>query len=183
MKPNANVNWLNPPQAEESPELDALTQMMLGAQIRDTFEICGVTFELRSLWPYEERWADGKVAGGNFYQTGRSARPAYVAASLVAINGRLVAELFTLPKDTPPEMLEQYNKEPTLLEEWRRDQLFARIMSRDKPLFAPPVLNELWTSYQVLEERRKEALTKIGPLSKRTNDGASSLSSSPAKAS
>lgn len=176
------ADWLNPPKAEEHPLLRDLEVQMGGAQIRDTIEVVGRKYTLETLWPWEESWADGYVGGINFYQTGRNRRVPYVAAALRAIDGVSVAELFKLPDSTPQEMRDQFDKSPELLAAWRRDAIFQRL-SGDRPLLSPPVLGELWTFYQELEERRNASLEKIGPLSKRADAGQSSPTSSPAKAS
>jgi hypothetical protein len=159
-----------------------LEVQMGGAQIRDTVETCGHKYTLETLWPWEESWADGYVNGINFYQTGRNRRTPYIAAALRAIDGVSVSELFKLPANTPQEMLDTFEKQPDLLAAWRRDAVFQRI-SGPQPLLSPPVLAEIWIFYQELEERRNASLEKIGPLSKRADDGVSSPSSSPAKAS
>lgn len=181
-KPQPTPNWLNPPQAEEHPLLRDLEAQMSGAQIRDVTEVCGRKYELETLWPWEESWADGYVTGLNFYQTGRNRRLPYIAASLRSIDGVPVEELFKLPASTPAEMKEQYAKNPELLVAWRREQILARL-SGDRPLLQPPIVAELWLFYQELEQRRGAVLEKIGPLSTRAGDGASSLTSSQGKAS
>jgi len=176
------INWLNPPAAEEHPLVKDLETQMSGAQIRDVTTICSRRYELETLWPYEEAWADGFVGGVNFYQTGRNRRLPYIAASLRAIDGVPVEELFKLPASTPAEMKEQFAKNPELVVAWRREQVLAR-MSGSKPWLAPEVVAELWLFYQELEQRRRGVLEKIGPLSTRADDGQSSPSSLPAKAS
>lgn len=176
------ANWLNPPQADEHPLLRDVETQMSGTQIRDKTTICGRVYELETLWPWEESWADGYVDGINFYQTGRNRRLPYIAASIRSIDGVSIAELFKLPASTPEDMRAQYEANPMVLAAWRRDQLFKRLAA-EKPLLSPPVLKELWEFYQELEERRGAALEKIGPLSTRAGDGASSPTSLPAKAS
>lgn len=177
------TNWLNPPAAEEHPLLRDLETQMSGAQIRDVTVVCGRRYELETLWPWEESWADGYVTGINFYQTGRNRRLPYIAASLRSIDGVSVEELFKLPASTPAEMKEQYANNPELVVAWRREQVLARL-SGPKPLLQPEVVAELWLFYQELEQRRRGVLEKIGPLSTRaTDDGASSPTSLPVKAS
>jgi len=176
------TNWLNPPQAEEHPLLKDLQVQMDGTQIRDTTTICGHAYTMETLWPHEEAWADGYVNGLNFYQAGRSRRLPYVVAALRALDGVSVADLFKLPASTPKDMREQYEKTPALLDAWRRDQLFQRLAG-ERPLLAPDVVSELWAFYQKLEERRRASLEKIGPLSPREDDGVSSPTSLPARAS
>ncbi|APU88889.1 hypothetical protein Rctr197k_069 [Virus Rctr197k] len=176
------INWLNPPQAEEDPLLRDLETQMAGTQIRDTTTVCGHVYELETLWPHEESWADGYVAGQNFYQTGRNRRLPYIAAALRSIDGKSMSVLFKLPAETPQEMRDQFAKNPELLASWRREQVFMRLGGA-RPMLPPAVLSELWVFYQELEERRRAALEKIGPLSTRGDDGVSSPTSSQEKAS
>ena len=176
------IDWLNPPKADEDPLIQDLAVQMAGTQIRDATTICGHQYELETLWPHEESWADGYVGGGNFYQTGRNRRLPYLAAALRAIDGKPISVLFKLPASTPAEMREQFEKNPELVAAWRRDQIFQRL-GGSNPMLSPAVVAELWIFYQELEERRRAALEKIGPLSTRGDVGVSSPSSSQEKAS
>ena len=92
------INWLNPPRAKPHPLREQIAAQIQGAQIEDTFSIAGRRYTLRTLWPFEETWADGLITGANFYQTGRNRRAPYVAASLQAIDGVSVRELYQLEK-------------------------------------------------------------------------------------
>lgn len=176
------IDWTNPPQAEEHALVRDIEAQMGGAQIRDATTVCGHTYELETLWPHEESWADGYVKGVNFYQTGRNRRLPYLAASLRAVDGVSVEQLFKLPASTPVEIKAEFDADPTLVVAWRREQILARL-GGERPWLQPPVVAELWQFYQALEERRTGVLEKIGPLSTRADVGASSPTSSPAKAS
>ena len=176
-------DWLNPPRAKAHPMRTKLAEQMQGAQVTDTFTIAGNKYTLRTLWPYEENWADARVVGVNIYQNGRSRRPAYVAASIVAVNGVSVDEMYQLPDSASKELRETFEKDKAAYDDWRRQQIFLDMTSTTDPVFAPPVVSELWQCYLVLEARRNELLEKIGPLSARTADGASSVTSLLEKAS
>lgn len=181
MKP-MTTSWINPPRAEEHPLVGDIERQMSGAQVRDATMVCGRRYELETLWPHEESWADGYVSGTNFYQTGRNRRIPYVAAALRSVDGVSVEELFKLPASAPAEMKEEAAQNPALLTSWRREQIVLRL-GGDKPWLQPSVVAELWLFYQELEQRRASVLEKIGPLSTRVSDGASSPTSSPAKVS
>jgi hypothetical protein len=173
------ASLLNPPRAKVHPLRAQIGQELRGCQSQEDFVVCGRTYTLRTLWPVEEEWADSLVDGSTIYQAGRNRRAPYVAAALVAVDGVPVQELFQLPDDTPDELRNLYLSAPDALVSWRRSEVFRWL----KEEVQPPVLAELWGSYQVLEERRREALEKIGPLSTRTAPPPSSPTSSPEKAS
>lgn len=176
------TDWTNLPDAEEHPLVKDIETQMTGAQIRDVTTICGRKYELETLWSHEESWADAYVGGVNFYQTGRNRRLPYIAASLRSIDGVPVEQLFKLPTSMSADLKEQFDAKPELVVAWRREQILARLVGK-KPWLQPPVLAELWEFYQELEQRRSVVLEKIGPLSTRAGDGASSLTSSQGKAS
>lgn len=176
-------NRLNLPQAEEHPLLKDLTAQMMGAQVRDDLTTCGHTYTMETLWPYEEAWADNYVSGENIYQVGRSRRLAYVAASLRAIDGVSVSQLFKLPDSTPEATRAEFEANPLMFGVWQRDQLLQRLLSETSPMLSPQVLTELWVFYQNLDERRQASLEKIGPLSTSGGAGAPSPTSSVEKAS
>lgn len=176
------TSWvLNPPKAADHTLLTDITTQMKGSQIEDTFEVCGRKYTLETLSQPDETWADGYVDGVNFYQTGKARRIPYLTAALRAIDEIPIADLFPLPKDAPEDMRKAVVEDPSLLLAWRRDQLFKRL-SADPPLLSPPVISQLWVHYQELDNRRAEVLENIGPFSKRTSDGASSLTSLQGKA-
>jgi hypothetical protein len=167
--------------AEEHPLLKDLETQMHGAQIKGDTSICGRKYTFETLWPWEEAWADAYVDGVNLYQAGRGRRLPYIAAALRAIDDVPLELLFKVPVSASLDEKDALSDPKTALA-WRRDQLYRR-MANEPPLFAPEVLAEMWSFYQSLEERRRQSLEKIGPLSRRAGDGASSLTSSPEKAS
>lgn len=172
------TTWLNPPKAKDHPLLQDMEAQFRGTQIKEAFPICGRTYELETLWPHEEFWADQYVTGGTLYQTGRNRRAPYIAAALRSIDGVPVQELFQLPADVPEDMRAAYMQDPKLVDRWRKEELLRRIQDPEHPIVAAPVLDQLWLSYQALLKRREEALEKIGPLSPKGEDnGASSLMS------
>lgn len=166
-------NWLNPPRAKTHPLLDSLGAQLGGTTTSETFEVSGHKYTLRTLSPLEESWADGFVAGENLYQAGRNRRAPYVAASLEAIDGTSVRELFVLPENTPDDMKETYARSPEAISDWRRREVLRWV----REVMPPPVLAELWVAYQELEKKRTEALEKIGPLSRRSLSPESLLTS------
>lgn len=167
------VSWLNPPKAKDHPLLQDLAKQVEGCEIRGDFQICGHTYTLETLGQEEEYWADQYVVGGTLYQTGRNRRVPYVAAALRAIDGTAVEELFR-PDDMPEEMRKAFAEDDGLVRRWRREAILNRIQDPERPIFSPPVLNELWVSYQTLVGRREAALEKIGPLSPKGTDTSAS---------
>lgn len=169
------------PKADEHPLLKDLETQMHGSQIRDDITLYGRRYTLETLWPWEETWADTYVDGANLYQAGRSRRVPYVAAALRAIDGVPLELLFKVPATLSLDEKKLLD-DPRMALAWRRDQLYRRLAG-EPPLFPPEVIAELWVFYQSLEERRRQSLEKIGPLSTGAGDGASSPTSSPEKAS
>ena len=180
MTAQTKPQWGEAPRAKEHPLLKQLTGELRGCAMSETFDVAGHKYTLRSLSPLEESWADGHVDGQNLYQAGRNRRAPYVAAALEAIDGVNVRELFALPETgIEPAVREVYLNNDMFLTDWRRGQVL-RFVAED---LQPEVLMQLWNSYLELAGRREEALEKLGPLSKRTSIGESSVTSSVAKAS
>jgi hypothetical protein len=167
------ANLLAPQQAEQHPLLAKLKDQLRGVEVTEKFLIAGTEYTLHTLTPYEESWADGFVDGQNFYQTGRNRRAPYVAASLDAISGISIKELFKMPADMPQDTKDVLGASPVFEDDWRRREVLRWIVEN----VPPAVLAELWTSYQTIDGKRTESLEKIGPLSARTPSGESSLTS------
>jgi len=178
-KKKIDEQWAGPPKAKRHPVLDDIKNELTGCHVHDIFEVSGRKYELRTLTPLEESWADGFVDGQNFYQTGRNRRAPYVAAALVSIDGVAMTELFVFPTDEASEGMNELMKDKAFADGWRRREALDWLTQSSQP----SVLDELWACYLELSERRNKALETVGPLSKRTPTGESSPTSLPVKAS
>lgn len=152
------------PDAPDHPMLAALMTQMSGQQIVKTVEVFGVKYELSTLWPYEEAWADSLVEGMSAYQTARNRRFPYLAASIRSINGVTVREMFRLPDDTPEGVRRALEETPEAMTGWRRLQLYRRLAGAP-PLLVPPAVAALWVEYNGLEDMRAASLEKLAPFS------------------
>ena len=169
------------PRKKKHKLLKAIDSRLKGAHVIDEVTVLGVRYKMRTLDPSEETWADSYVAGENFYQTARARRAPYVAASLLAIwdderaevnedgDGWVpVTELFAASTDE----LEPYQQ--TLLENevfhanWTRTEVLAWLTDEDKH---GPFVQQLFSFYIELENRRNEALENLDPLSKSHRTG------------
>ena len=159
--------------------LKAIDSKLRGAHVEDEVTVLGTKYKMRTLDPSEESWADQLVTGENFYQTARNRRAPYVAASMLAIwqdptedepEGKWVTveDLFAPDK----EELEDYQvtllENPKFFSNWIRTEVFEWLTDKDKH---GPYVQELYTFYISLENRRNEALENLDPLSKSHRTG------------
>ena len=168
------------PRKKKHKLLEAIDAKLRGAHVIDEVTVTGDRFQMRTLDPTAESWADLQVRGENFYQTARNRRAPYVAASLVAMWDDGDPETDEGPRWVPVEEifapdedeLETYQQ--TLLENepfhanWVRSEVMEWLTDKDKH---GPYVQELFSFYISLEDRRNEALENLDPLSKSHRTG------------
>ena len=170
--------------------LDVIDTELNGCHFSQPFEVLGKWYTLRTLDPAEEAWADALVDGDTLYQTARNRRAPYVAAALVGI-GRSedkivpVEELFKAPDDLPEIQLFLLREEEKYEAAWRRLEVLKWLADKNKH---GPYVEELYSSYLEVHEKRTLALRAIDPLSEtpeaeasESSDGTSSDTSLPEK--
>ena len=173
---SGKVDWTKIPEAQLDPMLEDFSRQMEGCGIQDEFECAGHMWTLRGLENADEQWADGLTDGTNIYQTGRNRRLPYLAASLVAFDGKPVAELFKLPAETPVETRSLLEADAGAMKAWVRQQVLAWLGQRGK--VQPEVIAELYNAYLSLGVRRRRTLEALGPLAIDPLTGLSSSTSS-----
>jgi hypothetical protein len=166
------------PAAKRHKLLGIIDGELRGAHTKDTFEVLGHKYVLRTLDPVEEAWADSYVNGENFYQTARNRRAPYVAAALKAIDDTPVEELFTPPDDLPEMQRELIDSSEEFRATWLRDEVLKWLVSKDKH---GPYVQMLYHCYLEVDTKRGEAFDNLDPLSKSRRTGGQSNTSSPEK--
>lgn len=154
--------------AKQHPVLSNLSRELRGLRVSKAFEVYGHTYTLALLAPKDEDWvAERSASAGNnvFEFASKSGKPR-IAASLMAIDGVSVAELFLLPDepDMSPETRKYIESDKTVYNNWLRDEVLAFINTE----MDSAVLEQLERNYLQLDTEKKEALKKIGPLSVKT---------------
>lgn len=177
------TNWAKLPKAKRHAFLAEIDQALKGCHKKETFEIFGTRYTLRTLDPADESWTLQFIQGNDYYSFGKMRRAPTVAAALVAIGPAdeskptiSVEELFTVADDMP-EVTKQLVKENKYFErDWRRTEILRWLSEPDKH---EDLTKLLYDRYLSLSGKRAEALVALSPLSKRTPTGESSDTSSP----
>lgn len=161
--------------------LQDLSAEVSGRRITDTVEVDGWEFKVRTLRPYEDDWVliNTPPSGGDPAKLMMLRMKPVVAASLVAIDGTAVEELFSLPEDMDALLKEQLLRDANALREWRLEQVLNFVREdMDDALVGP-----LWSGCMKLSERKRDAEGEVEKKSKRAGSSASKRSSSHARAS
>ena len=174
------------PTAKRHKLLDTISDGLRGAHVTRVFKVLGFKYRMKTLDPHEESWADGYVEGQNFYQTARSRRAPYVAASITHIGEMDTADkeltprakLFDVPDDMPDLQRDLIEGNEEFHEAWLREEMLKWLIEKDKH---GPFVQELYRCYIEIEDDRAKALENLDPLSKKTPTGGSSDTSSQEK--
>jgi len=137
---------------------DVATEMS-GRHITKDVEIDGHRFTLRTLKPSEADWAITRMPGSGGDPTKMvllQSKP-IVAASIQAIDGVPVEELFALPDDMDTDVKEALISDGAALREWRRDQVLDFVLED----LLDDVVGRLWHAYAQLRESEAAAVGEV----------------------
>jgi len=169
--------WDNLPEKKQHGVLAAIDGELRGRHLTKPVEVMGHTYELATLGPDREMWADLLTSGEDMFKAARSRRAPYLAAALRGIDGVPVEQLWPLPDAGTPEGM--YARGSRAAEDdWRARQALAWLTDDQKH---DDFIQALWHEYLLIDKSRRDALEQIGPLSKGTPTGTSSVTSAPEK--
>lgn len=171
------ADWLKTPPAKRGAKVSQVSAVLRGKHVQGPVEAFGTTYQIRTLEPWEETWADGLVPAGTAYQTGQAIPKAYLSVAIIAIDGSPIEAEFAVPDGLDPEMRKVLVDNKEILQDWRWRQVYQWVQHD----LQPEVIEEIWKGYVALCMQRKSLMESLRPLSKGTPSGPSSDTSSPAK--
>lgn len=135
---------------------------MNGRHIQKDVVVEKWTFTVRTIKPVESDWVMAK-AENSYGDPAKlmmfQVRP-LIAASLVAINGVSVEQLFELPDEMSAAVKEALLRDDRALRSWRRDQVLEFIGEE----LQEEVLAPLWNAISSLKERQVAAEGALGKV-------------------
>lgn len=195
-KKSEDVNPFDAIRAERSSTLRDLGTLMGGTEIRDTIKIRGITFHLETLNYDDETWADQFVRANinditnpdGLFHIIKSRRAPYVAAAIQGITmpsgdggeGRYESkeDMFSFPSSMDAGLKDILEKSPAERRYWlHRNMLLFLAESANSHHIEP-----IWTKYQEMLTRRKQAFKEMENLSPKKVDQTEDTTSTESKA-
>jgi hypothetical protein len=143
--------------AKRSKILDDLKQELSKGFIQKEFTIGTHKFLMRTLTEDDEVWADSFVRTTSSVSIISSRRSPRLAASIKAIDGVSVNELFLYPDDMPAETRKNLDDNPVQKRYWLYSQVLYFLSDDTNRDF----INSLWTSFESLDEDRVKASKEL----------------------
>ena len=135
---------------------------MNGRHIQKDVVVERWTFTIRTLKPVEQDWVMSK-AENSFGDPAKlmmfQVRP-LVAASLVAVNGVSVEELFALPDDMSADIKLALQRDEKAMRSWRLSQVLEFVGEELQEEIVAP----LWNAITMLKERQVAAEGALGKV-------------------
>jgi len=166
------------PVAKRHKLLQDIDTQIGGMEIDDTFEVAGNKYRMSTLTSDEEVWADSYCNMSSEISAFSSLRVPRLAASIKAIDGTPVEELFEFSDEMEKADIEYHSASQYRKRYWVMNQLMLWLGDRSSKL-----TKELWANYTKLVERRDESWDKLKKSSARTPGGKSKVTSSQEKGS
>lgn len=149
------------PKAKLSPILTQTRDLLRGAHLqKETDEVFGVKFTLRTLEPFEEDEAASLIGSADLHEAGSKMRKALLACALVAVDGQPVEQAWALPDELAPDVRKALEV-PAVQTDWRRREILEWLNSSSVEL-----IDKLWDYYLGMLFERRQGLEQIRPLSK-----------------
>jgi hypothetical protein len=137
--------------------LETLKKDLAKGFLEDEVTVRGFKFKLHTLNEDEETWADSYIRSTTPVALLNSRKAPRLAASISAINGVPVTELFTYPDDMPKEVRQGLDDNPIQRRFWIREQMLY-FLAEDA---MRPFINELYEHLSKLEAKRDEAIKEV----------------------
>lgn len=152
-----------------------LEKLIQGKPVTADVEIDGHTYTVQTLNTAEEDWVNQYLFGATPTQMAAGIMTPKVSASLTAIDGISVNDLFSLPADAGEDLREEM-KDAKVKRAWVRSQVHEFVGE-----LKPSTTVKLLTTLTGLDEKILDAEEDLGNSSRRITSGGSNLTSSPGK--
>ena len=164
------------PVAKRHKLLQDIDTQIGGMEISDTFRVADHTYHMSTLTSDEEVWADAYCNMSSEISAFSSMRTPRLAASIKAIDGVSVDELFTFPDDMAEADRKYHSGSQYRKRYWTMNQMMLWLGDRSSKL-----TKELWSNYSKLVERRDASWDELKKSSAGTPGGKSKATSSQEK--
>ena len=156
--------------------LEDISTQLHSTEVSDIFDIAGHKYEMSTLTSDEDVWSDSYTNLTSQMSAITSMKVPRLSASIKSIDGIKVDELFKFSEEADKADKEYHSQSQYRKRYWVMNQMLIWLGDKPKVL-----VNDLWTHYSELVDRRDKAWEELKKSSARIPGGESKVSSSPVK--